>query len=80
MSNWNPESMKAGRNVTMMATWPATNWFLATVEMSRPIPSAESRKSEEAPSSTQSEPRSGTSNISVAMTADRPMPPIPSTK
>ena len=39
ISNTKPESMKAGRKVTIIAIWPATNWFLATVEMSRQIPS-----------------------------------------
>ena len=63
-----------------MATWPATNWLRASVEMVSPMPSAASRKRLEHAHSTQNEPRSGTSKSHTAMATVRSMPPVPSTK
>ena len=59
-SNRNPDSMNAGMKVTSIVSWLATSWFLTQEEISRPMPSATSTYSIEAPSSTHSEPRSGT--------------------
>ena len=63
-----------------MAIWPATNWFLAIVEIKRPMLRAVIRNSIADPKSTNREPRSGTSKSHTAMTTERVMPPIPSTK
>ena len=77
MSKMNPDRMNAGRYVVMMASWPATNWFLVTVEISSPIPSAASRNSDEVAKSNQSEPRRGTPNSPTAIVTDNAMPPMP---
>ena len=42
-SNRKPDSIIAGRNVTSIVTWLATNWLLSADEINRPMPSATSR-------------------------------------
>ena len=77
MSKMNPDRMNAGRNVAMIATWPATNWFFVTVEISSPIPSAASRNSEDAANNKTSDPRNGTPNNHTPIATDNAMPPVP---
>ena len=50
------------------------------MEISRPMASATSMNSAELASSTQKEPRRGTSNSQVASATVNSMPPMPSTK
>ena len=80
MSKIKPDNMKAGKKVTMIATWPATNWFFASIEINNPMPSAAAINSAEASSNTQSEPCRGTSNTQSAIATVNSMPPMPRTK
>ncbi len=80
MSKMKPDRIKAGKNVTMMATCPATNWLFATTDIRRPIERAVTRKSEDPAKRTHKEPLKGTRNNHVAMITDSVIPPIPMMK
>ena len=53
---------------------------LATVEISRPMPSDASMNNAETPKRTRKEPRNGTSNTKIAIAVESVMPPMPRTK
>ena len=64
----------------MMATIAATNWLRASTEITRPMPSAVSRKSAAVAKRTSSDPRSGTPKRKTAIAVDIVIPPIPMMK
>ncbi len=80
MSKTKPERMKAGRKVTTMAIWAATNCSRAIEEMRSPMPRATSMKAAEPSASRAKSPRKGTWKRPIAIATVSAMPPMPRTK
>ena len=60
-----PDSISVGRNEISSAIWNATCCVSATVEISRPVPSAPTRNSDSATSSASQLPRIGRPNSTI---------------
>ncbi len=73
--------MIAGRNPTISATWLATNWLRARVEIEQPESEhAQQRIPPRSHASAANEPRNGTAKTTIAEPTDNAIAIMPSRK
>lgn len=80
ISKMNPESCTAGKNARTRENWAATNWLLANVDTSSPIPRQVNKNSEVNKNNDRKDPRKGVWKTKIATTVQKTIDPRPRAK